>query len=70
MPTFYLFPRGRTPGGGDGYPVDEFQCPPFIFFLEGGHQEEVMDIQWLPSSIKFDQESAFPKELKISTRQT
>jgi hypothetical protein len=26
-----------------------------------------MDIQWLPSSIKFDQESAFPKELKIST---
>ncbi len=34
------------------------------FFLEGGHQEEVMDIQWLPSSIKFDQESAFPKEPK------
>jgi hypothetical protein len=35
-----------------------------LFFLEGGHQEEVMDIQWLPSTIKFDQESAFPKELK------
>jgi hypothetical protein len=50
MSTFYLFPGGRTPGLGDGYPVDEFQCPPFIFFLEGGHQEMVMDIQWLSSN--------------------
>ena len=30
--------------------------------ISGGHMEEVMDIQWLPSTIKFDQESAFPKE--------
>ena len=30
--------------------------------LLGGHQEEVSDIQWLPATIKFDQESAFPKE--------
>ena len=30
--------------------------------LLGGHQEEVSDIQWIPSTIKFDQESAFPKE--------
>ncbi len=35
MPTFYLFPRGRTPGGGDGYPVVEFLCPPFIIFPGG-----------------------------------
>ena len=30
--------------------------------LPGGHMEEVADIQWIPSTIKFDQESAFPKE--------
>ena len=30
--------------------------------IAGGHMEEVMDIQFVPPTIKFDQESAFPKE--------
>ena len=30
--------------------------------IAGGHMEEVMDIQFVPNTIKFDQESAFPKE--------
>ena len=30
--------------------------------ISGGHMEEVMDIQFVPPTIKFDQESAFPKE--------
>ena len=30
--------------------------------IAAGHLEEVMDIQFVPASIKFDQESAFPKE--------
>ena len=32
------------------------------YCVEASHQEEVMDIQWIPPSIKFDQESAFPKD--------
>ena len=31
--------------------------------ISGGHMEEVMDIQFVPPTIKFDQESAFPKDL-------
>jgi hypothetical protein len=44
------FPRGRTSGEADGYPVAVFLCPPFSFFVEGGHQEEVIDIQWRSSN--------------------
>ncbi|XP_023349661.1 WD repeat-containing protein 63 [Eurytemora carolleeae] len=30
--------------------------------IDQGHLEEVMDIQWVPNSIRYDQESSFPKE--------
>jgi hypothetical protein len=48
-----LFPRGRASGEANGHPEEvmyiqwkRYNAHLLFFFLERGHQMEVMDIQW------------------------